>query len=203
MLRHCLIWLLLIVVLPIMAPVMFTPNNIQTFIRTDYAQAVSMIGNAKEIDGIIVNFYRNALSSIDSMVTNFSNGAHDAEEHRRSGDPLRIAISGIPARWSDTVKLQAYSLALRLAVLCLWLPWLILPGVFCVVAGILERKLKLLTFNPPRPPVYNTAAHAIMALLFFTVLWVLSPIPLPVLAIPILTTLLTYFVFLAVANYPI
>ena len=36
-----------------------------------------------------------------------------------------------------------------------------------------------------------------------TVLWGFSPIPLPVLAIPIFTTLLTYFVFLAVANYPI
>ena len=162
-----------------------------------------MVGDPRDIDGIIVRFYRNALTAIDSMATSFGKGAHDAEEHRRSGDPLRVAISGIPARWADTVKLQAYSLALRFAVICLWMPWLTLSGVFCVTAGILERKLKLITFDPPRPPVYNTAAHAIIAIVFFMALWVLSPIPLPVLSVPILTTLLTYFIYLALANYPI
>ena len=162
-----------------------------------------MVGDRRDIDGIIVRFYRNTLMTIDSMVTGFGNGAHDAEDHRRSGDPLRMAISGIPARWADTVKLQAYSLALRFAVICLWLPWLMLSGVFCVTAGMLERKLKLITFNPPRPPVYNTAAHGIIAIVFFMALWVLSPLPLPVLSVPILTTLLTYFIYLALANYPI
>ena len=202
MLRHFLIWLLLIVIFPIMAPVIFTPKYIDMFIRTDYAQAVSMVGDPRDIDGIIVRFYRNVLTTIDSMATSFGK-AHDAEEHRRSGDPLRVAMSGIPARWADTVKLQAYSLALRFAVLCLWMPWLALPGVFCVTARILERKLKLATFDPPRPPVYNTAAHAIIAIVFFMALWVLSPIPMPVLSVPILTTLLTYFIYLALANYPI
>lgn len=203
MFRHFLIWLLLIIVFPIMAPVIFTPKYIGMFIRTDYAQAVSMVGAPEDIDGIIVTFYRNTLMTIDSMATGFARGAHDAEEHRLSGDPLRVAISGIPARWADTVKLQAYSLALRFAVICLWLPWFMLSGVFCIVAGVLERKLKIITFSPPRPPVYNTAAHAIIAIVFFMMLWVLSPVPLPVLSVPILTTLLSYFIYLALANYPV
>ena len=45
---------------------------------------------------------------------------------------------------------------MREVILTKWGIWLILPIVMGLVAGVLERRLKLDTFSSPIPPLYTT-----------------------------------------------
>jgi len=74
--------------------------------------------------------------------------------------------------------------------------------VMGAVAGVFERRLKSDTFSPSIPPIYNTSAHMLMALSFMLLLWLICPIPLPLLIIPTVSVLMSVFISLLIAHYP-
>jgi hypothetical protein len=93
-------------------------------------------------------------------------------------------------------------MALRLVIMSKWLYWLVLPMLAAIIAGIYERKLKAETFSPSMPPIYNTAIHALIAMSFLFVLWLLCPLPLPLMIVPALSTLASMFISMGITHYP-
>ena len=185
-----------------MTPLVLTPGGLSLYIRADYHAAVSTLGEADEFNRHLVRLYNATLDGIARAANEFRERSDDSAQFKESGDHIGVAIADIPGQWSAMVKLQAYSFALRVTIIAIWLPWLLWPLLFAVLAGWLERKLKHTTFVAPRPPIFNTAAHAIIALLFFLLLWVASPVPLALAAIPALATLLAFSLHMAVAHFP-
>lgn len=202
MLQHVLIWLLLLILAPVTAPLFLSPDGLAVFVRKDYQQAVSILGDRPGLDGSLKTLYRSSLHAVAGFADEFRDKNDDSQMYRDLHDKPGDLIAGLPARWANMVKLQAYSLALRLAILGLWLPWLATPLAFAFTAGLLTRRLKRDTFVPPSPPLYNTALHGMTFLLGLLVFWVASPVPLPLVCLPSLAGLLAYLLSLAVANYP-
>ena len=139
---------------------------------------------------------------IAAFANEFRDRHDDSDQFRNSQDPIGKAIADIPGDWAASVKLQAYSMALRLVILSKWGVWLAIPVAMGFVAGVFERKLKSDTFSPPLPPVYNASAHMLLALSRMTVLWLICPIPIPLPIIPTVAVLISVFISLAIANYP-
>lgn len=191
-----------LVFLPMAYPVLVSPRTISGFIGQDYAAAIALFGDKVQIDHDVTASYKKNLSAIARFANEFRDLHDDSDKFRKSGDQIGEAIADIPHDWAESVKLQAYSMALRLVILSSWGIWLALPLVMGVVAGLLDRKLKFETFTPPIPPIYNTSAHLLLAFTCMLLLWLICPIPIPVTIIPTIAVLVSVVISLAIANYP-
>ena len=200
--KHFLVWLMVIIFTPLVLPIVLSPKTMSAYIRQDYTVAVKILGDKKTINDELVALYKKNLTVVARFVNEFKNRNDDSDKFRRSGDHIGEAIADIPGDWAMSVKLQAYSMALRLVILYKWGVWLLIPLVMGAVAGVFERRLKFDTFGAPVPPVYNTSAHMLLALVSLLILWVLCPIPISVSIIPAVVVLMSVFIGLLIANHP-
>ena len=200
--KHFLIWLMIMFFTPLLLPAVLNPKTISNYIKADYNSAVNILGKREEINKEIIHLYKKNLISVSTFANNFRDRHDDSDKFRNSGDHIGEAIADIPGDWAASVKLQAYSLALRMVILSKWGNWLAIPIVMGFLAGIFERRLKSETFTSPVPPIYNTSAHMLLALTCMLVLWLICPIPIPLTIIPTIGVLISVFVSLAIAHYP-
>lgn len=200
--KHFLIWLMILFFTPLALPVLLSPETMSLYIKEDYDNARRVFGENNRINTKLVALYKKNLSSIASLANEFRDKHDDSQKYRQSGDHIGEAIADIPGNWAASVKLQAYSLALRTVILSQWAIWLLIPIGAGVIAGIFERKLKADTFSPPIPPIYNTAIHMLLGLICVMILWLICPIPIPMLVIPSLAALISVCFGLGIAHYP-
>lgn len=200
--KHFLIWLMIMFFTPLILPAVLNPKTISNYIKADYNSAVNILGEREEINKEIIHLYKKNLISVSTFANSFRDRHDDSDKYRNSGDHIGEAIADIPGDWAASVKLQAYSLALRMVILSKWGSWLVIPIVMGFLAGIFERRLKSETFTSPVPPIYNTSAHMLLALTCMLVLWLICPIPIPLTIIPTIGVLISVFVSLAIAHYP-
>ncbi len=187
---------------PLALPALLSPKTITTYIRQDYNTAIAILGGKEAINKELIALYKKNLTAIAGFVNEFRDRHDDSNDYRYSGDHIGEAIADIPGDWAASVKLQAYSLALRLVILAKWGIWLMIPLVMGIVVGVFERKMKLETFSAPIPPIYNTSAHMLLALSCLLLLWLICPIPIPLSVVPAVSVLMSVFISLAIAHYP-
>jgi hypothetical protein len=201
--KHFLIWLMILFFTPLALPVLLSPTTMSATIRHDYNEAIAIMGGKEQINQSLIELYKKNLTVIAAFANEFRDRHDDSDQFRNSRDPIGEAIADIPGDWAASVKLQAYSMALRLVILSKWGVWLVIPVVMGFVAGVFERKLKSDTFSPALPPVYNTSVHMLLALGCMLLLWLICPIPIPLSIIPtFFAVLMSVFVSLAIAHYP-
>ncbi len=200
--KHFLIWLMILFFTPLALPALLSPKTLSGYIRQDYNGAITILGGKEQINLDLIALYKKNLTAIAALANEFRDRHDDSDKFRNSDDHIREAIADIPGDRAASVKLQAYSTALRVVILTKWGIWLVLPMVMGLVVGVLERRLKLDTFSPPIPPIYNTSAHMLLALSCMLILWFICPIPIPLSIIPTIAVLMSVFISLAIANYP-
>lgn len=172
------------------------------YIKNDYNDAIQIFGENKGINTELISSYNKNLASIALFANEFRDKHDDSHKFRKSGDHIGEAIADIPRDWAASVKLQAYSMALRTVILSKWAIWILIPIATGFFAGILERKLKAATFSPPVPPIYNTSTHMLLGLICILILWLICPIPIPLVIIPTVVALISIFIGLGIAHYP-
>ncbi len=200
--KHFLIWLMILFFTPLALPALLSPKTLSGYIRQDYNGAITILGGKEQINLDLIALYKKNLTAIAVFANEFRDRHDDSDKFRNSGDHIGEAIADIPSDWSASVKLQAYNTALRVVILTKWGIWLVLPMAMGLVVGMLERRLKLDTFSPPIPPIYNTSAHMLLALSCMLLLWLICPIPIPLSIMPMIAVLMSVFISLAIANYP-
>ena len=200
--KHFLIWLMIMFFTPLALPALLSPKTISGYIRQDYNGAITILGGKEQINLDLIALYKKNLTAVAAFANEFRDRHDDSNKFRNSGDHIGEAIADIPGDWAASVKLQAYSTALRVVILTKWGIWLVLPMVMGLLVGVLERRLKLDTFSPPIPPIYNTSAHMLLAMSCMLLLWLICPIPIPLSIIPTIAVLISIFISLAIANYP-
>ena len=200
--KHFLIWLMILIFTPLALPMLLSPKTMSAHIREDYNLAITILGGKENINHELIALYKKNLTVVARFVNEFRDRHDDSDKFRHSGDHIGEAIADIPGDWAMSVKLQAYSMALRIVILYKWGLWLLIPLVMGVVAGFFERRLKFDTFNPPIPPIYNTSAHMLLAFICMLLLWLICPIPISLALIPTVVVLMSVFVSLLIANHP-
>ena len=200
--KHFLIWLMILIFTPLALPMLLSPKTMSAHIREDYNLAITILGGKENINHELIALYKKNLTVVARFVNEFRDRHDDSDKFRHSGDHIGEAIADIPGDWAMSVKLQAYSMALRIVILYKWGLWLLIPLVMGVVAGFFERRLKFDTFNPPIPPIYNTSAHMLLAFICMLLLWLICPIPISLALIPTVVVLMSVFISLLIANHP-
>ena len=200
--KHFLIWLMILFFTPLLFPMVLDPETMKVFIKQDYNAAIMIFGGKDQINQELTDLYRKNLITVTAVANEFRDRHDDSAKFRNSGDPVGETIADIPGEWSASVKMEAYSFALRLVILSKWAIWLVIPMTMGFIAGVFERRLKSEMFSPPVPPIYNTASHLLLALTSLLLLWLMCPIPIPISILPIVDLLFSVFISLAIANYP-
>ena len=200
--KHFLIWLMILFFTPLLFPMVLGPATMKGFIKKDYNAALMIFGGKEQINKELIELYRKNLMVVAAVANEFKDRHDDSAKFRNSGDPIGETIADIPGDWSESVKLEAYSLALRVVILSKCAIWLVIPMAMGFIAGVLERRLKSETFSPPVPPIYNTASHLILAISCLLILWLMCPIPIPLSIFPAMDFLFSILISLGVANYP-
>ena len=200
--KHFLIWLMILFFTPLLFPMVLDPETMKGFIKQDYNAAIMIFGGKDQINQELTDLYRKNLITVTAVANEFRDRHDDSAKFRNSGDPVGETIADIPGEWSASVKMEAYSFALRLVILSKWAIWLVIPMTMGFIAGVFERRLKSEMFSPPVPPIYNTASHLLLALTSLLLLWLMCPIPIPISILPIVDLLFSVFISLAIANYP-
>jgi len=200
--KHFLIWLMILFFTPLLFPMVLGPATMKGNIKKDYNAAIMIFGGKEQINKELIDLYRKNLMVVASVANEFKDRHDDSAKFRNSGDPVGETIADIPGDWSESVKLEAFSLALRVVILSKWAVWLLIPMTMGFIAGVLERRLKSETFSPPVPPIYNTASHLILAISCLLILWLMCPIPIPLSIFPAMDFLFSILISLGIANYP-
>lgn len=196
--KHFLIWLMILFFTPLLFPMLLGSATMKGYIKKDYNAAIMIFGGKEQIDQDLIAKYRKNLMVVTTVANEFKDRHDDSAKFRNSGE----TIADIPGDWSESVKLEAYNLALRVVILSKWAIWLVIPMAMGFIAGVLERRLKSETFSPPVPPIYNTASHLILAISCLLILWLMCPIPIPLSIFPAMDFLFSILISLGIANYP-
>lgn len=98
----------------------------------------------------------------------------------------------------DAVRQVTY----RLAMLNLWLPYLLPIAAIAILDGLMRRRIKLAEFGNSSPSVHRYSLYTILALLYLLLLGLLLPLPLSPLAAPLALGILLIFINLLLANTP-
>jgi phosphatidylserine synthase len=99
----------------------------------------------------------------------------------------------------DAVRQVTY----RLAMLALWLPYLLPIAAIAVLDGLMRRRIKLAEFGNSSPSVHRRySLYTILALLYLLLLGLLLPLPLSPLVAPLMLGILIICINLLLANTP-
>ncbi|QXP89472.1 DUF4400 domain-containing protein [Methylococcus capsulatus] len=202
MIRHLLAWILIVFATPIFIAAFVAPSRMSAWVRQDWIAAAAFLP-PERLKSDIDRGYRSVLRAIGEASGEFQHRNDDSDLYRTKGDPVvGQKMADLPGNWSQAVRISAYSLALRCAILAYWLPWFGAAALFAVLAGHLERRLKFATFSSPSPPVYNGVLHGSLVIAGLVALWALSPIPLPLYWIPALLSAFLVCAARLAAHYP-
>ena len=125
--KHLLIWLMILFFTPLALPALLSPKTISTYIRQDYNTAIAILGGKENINKELIALYKKNLTAVAKFANEFRDRHDDSDDFRNSGDHIGEAIADIPGDWAKSVKLQAYSMALRIVILYKWGLWLLIP----------------------------------------------------------------------------
>ena len=78
-----------------------------------------------------------------------------------------------------------YGACVRLLIMLAWLPYLLPSLAAAAVHGLVRRRIKLESFGFISPTVYAASSHAVIGLTFLPLLYLLAPLALPALLVPI------------------
>jgi hypothetical protein len=161
MLRHFTIWILLVILTPLVLPILASPNALQIYIRNDYHNAIKILGDKEAIDEQLINLYKKNLEKVAEVADTFRDSHDDSNKFRNNGDRIGESIADMPANVANAVKLQAYSMALRIVILAKWSPWLIAPMTMAILAGFLKRNTSTKpSAHPPLQPIILQFMHS-------------------------------------------
>ena len=111
---------MIVVITPLALPALLSPKTISVYIRQDYNTAIAILGRKETINQELIALYKKNLTAIAAFANEFRDRHDDSDEFRKSGDHIGEAIADMPGDWAASVKLQAYSMALRLVILSKW-----------------------------------------------------------------------------------
>ncbi len=186
--RHVLFWLVLLALCSLALPAVIPASEALARIQREITQLQALFG--EEHAGLLVNRANAAFDHIvaGSGLLDGMRRLHvsEARSHALPGNAISN-LSAATNRYLASAATQLYGAFVRLFIMLAWLPYVLLFLAAAVVHGLVRRRIKLDSFGLISPVAYAASSHAIIGLTFLPLLYLIAPLQLPPLFVPIWT----------------
>ena len=185
--QHVGLWLLLAIMAFFAGPLMRSGPSMEEFVRSEIRDTRIAMGDT--IGGLVVEFADGLFrqTPVAVVTRQLSRAKHNEAERRLSreiGGPAGEAVSKLYNSYMQGLIMQAYVLTMRLAVVGVWLAFLLPMFVATVFDGLMQRAVKQAEFGSLRPATFTLAGLLVIPVLSLPVLYLTMPFPLSPLLAP-------------------
>lgn len=206
MIRHGLIWLLMLIGIFLFSPLVISSAEYKSSIEGELASAqrwygddevANMAANSKSMYGLLM-----VKTGIDGLLRK-----HFTKPS--TGDDISPGFK-IPAHWSGYTKQvdgywqglldNTYLFCMRLAQAWLWVYYMLPFLVATIFDGLMNRKAKIASFKYTSPTLYNASWHIIIFLLAASLVTFSITFSIPSLSYPLVITAVGLLMRLLISN---
>lgn len=205
MIKHLWFWLVMSIVAVFILPAFISTSSYQMRIHGDLAMIEKAFGNkaASEIFAISDHLYSQVFEETGFRTWIIDHYYVDPREEalgrREGGEPV-----GITAKWSHNYSTALfanfYEFTFRLTQVAMWITYAFPFVIAAIWDGVMERKIRMLSFSYSSPSVYNGVWHFIIAVLFGLFIYFNLPFVVHPLLFPLAIAVMAFSLRTLVAN---
>jgi len=190
MLKHLWFWVILTLVAIFIVPVFVTSTTYQARIYGEVAMLEHTLGRdaAAQIMGMTDSVYSSAFeeSGFRAWVMEhyYVDDRTVAQGEVEAGVPMGIAAK-LSQNYAVSLFINLYELTFRLTQMFLWGAYSLPFILAAVLDGLMQRKVKFVSFAYSSPTVFNASWHLIIAMIFCGFFYFNTPFPVPPITFPV------------------
>lgn len=176
--QHLGFWLALAVLGFLLSPLLRSGASIEQFVKHEIEITKSAMG--ERVGGMIVGFADELFTNTPlAAVANSAQSVQHSEADRRLSakvaGPGGEIMSSMYNSYLQGLVMQAYVVAIRLAIVLFWLLFLSPVFVASVYDGLMQRHVKAAEFGSVRPATFTLAGMVVILVIALPVLYLVLP----------------------------
>ncbi len=201
--QHLGFWFLLAILGFFATPLIRTGPNMEEFLTAEIRETRQAMGD--HVGGLVVSFAdglfrQTPLAAIAASATTAQHSAEDRKLSAKVAGPGGEIMSKLYNSYLQGLVMQAYVVAMRLAIVLFWLAALAPLFVATVYDGLMQRKVKQAEFGSLRPATFTLAGMLVIPVLALPALYLTLPLSLSPLLAPAWAAVVAVPLSLLVSN---
>jgi len=186
--QHLGFWFFLAMLGFLIAPMLRTGDSMERFVTAEIAQTRSAMG--ERVGNGVVSFANGLFENTPLKgVMVAANNASLTDKERQ----LSIKVAGVGGAvmadlfnsYMSGLVLQSYVVAMRLAIVMIWLVFLLPFFVAAVYDGLMQRSVKMAEFGTMRPATFTLAGMIVIPIVAMPVVYLVMPFTMSPLLAPV------------------
>ncbi len=201
--QHLGFWFLLAILGFFATPLIRTGPSMEEFLTAEIRETRQAMGD--HVGGLVVSFAdglfrQTPLAAIAASATTAQHSAEDRKLSAKVAGPGGEIMSKLYNSYLQGLVMQAYVVAMRLAIVLFWLAALAPLFVATVYDGLMQRKVKQAEFGSLRPATFTLAGMLVIPVLALPALYLTLPLSLSPLLAPAWAAVVAVPLSLLVSN---
>ena len=201
--QHLGFWFLLAILGFFATPLIRTGPSMEEFLTAEIRETRQAMGD--HVGGLVVSFAdglfrQTPLAAIAASATTAQHSAEDRKLSAKVAGPGGEIMSKLYHSYLQGLVMQAYVVAMRLAIVLFWLAALAPLFVATVYDGLMQRKVKQAEFGSLRPATFTLAGMLVIPVLALPALYLTLPLSLSPLLAPAWAAVVAVPLSLLVSN---
>lgn len=201
--QHLGFWFLLAILGFFATPLIRTGPSMEEFLTAEIRETRQAMGD--HVGGLVVSFAdglfrQTPLAAIAASATTAQHSAEDRKLSAKVAGPGGEIMSKLYNSYLQGLVMQAYVVAMRLAIVLFWFAALAPLFVATVYDGLMQRKVKQAEFGSLRPATFTLAGMVVIPILALPALYLTLPISLSPLLAPAWAAVVAVPLSLLVSN---
>jgi hypothetical protein len=200
---HLKFWILLTLVVLLSVPALVSVQSGLDRVAREVEMTRSVFGDdmTEHIVGRAKAVYKAAF--VDTGFIADLNKTHLSEDDVRKAHAMSGALnhfSALTNSYFGSMVINLYGMMIRVFIIAHWLAYVAPFLLACVVDGYMTRAKKLAGFAYQNPSAFSLAAHALLWIIFFPVMYLVAPLPVTPLFMPLWALVMALPVAVMLAN---
>lgn len=201
--QHLGFWFLIAVLGFFATPLIRTGPSMEDFLIIEVRETRQAMGD--QVGGLVISFAdglfrQTPLAAIAASATNAQHSEADRKLSAKVAGPGGEIMSKLYNSYLQGLVMQAYVVAMRLAIVLFWFAALAPLFVATVYDGLMQRKVKQAEFGSLRPATFTLAGMVVIPILALPALYLTLPISLSPLLAPAWAAVVAVPLSLLVSN---
>jgi len=200
---HLKFWILLTLIVLLSVPALVSVQSGLDRVSREVEMTRSVFGDdmTEHTVGRAKAVYKTAF--VDTGFIADLNKTHLSQDDVRKAHAMSGALnhfSALTNSYFGSMVINLYGMMIRLFIIGHWLVYVAPFVVACVVDGYMTRAKKLAEFAYQNPSAFSLSAHVLLWIVFFPVMYLIAPLPVTPLFMPLWALVMALPVVVMLAN---